>query len=110
MDIKNVNEFFGRARGAEVPWVRDRGEGVWGDGDREDAVVLWLAEAVEVGLSGDPHDPDAGTTDKAYEKVLLLRSYIPRLLNELFNPGDDGQPRGGQQADLFGYDWSYRAR
>ena len=104
-DIKHVEEFFGR-RGVRCLGVRRCFEFVTkekvseGDEDEEDAVVLarWLAETVEVGgPSGDPDDPEAGTTtttaaaeeDKAHEDAVFLRSYIPRSLNELFDPERD---------------------
>ncbi|KAG6831920.1 hypothetical protein H0H92_006521 [Tricholoma furcatifolium] len=96
-DIKNVEEFFGRL-GVRCLGLRRCFEFVTlpqltEDGKEEDeATVLkrWIEEAAD----GNP-DPDNGPSSShaesssAHEDSVFLRSFIPRTLNEVYDPERD---------------------
>lgn len=96
-DLKNVEEFFGRF-GVKCLGLRRCFEFVTkeklGESGIADSVVLkqWLEEEV------NPEDDDSDVTyaedesshhGKAHEDSVFLQSYIPRTLNEVYDPERD---------------------
>ncbi|KAG5648409.1 hypothetical protein DXG03_004983 [Asterophora parasitica] len=114
-DIKNVEEFFGRLGAACLglrrcfefithtqaqiqAYVRSEGAGAGGDkeGDEpiSDASILrrWLEKAEKEGhaapLDDENHDSHRGSAS-AHEDSVFLQSFIPRTLNEVYDPERD---------------------
>ncbi|KAH7908043.1 RIO1-domain-containing protein [Hygrophoropsis aurantiaca] len=101
-DIKNVEEFFGRF-GVKCLGLRrcfefiTREKGAEGENQEDDAAVLvrCLSEADEdESLSPDPasyDDPSSQPTRplSTHEDSVFLQSYIPRSLNEVYDPERD---------------------
>ncbi|GLB38338.1 putative protein kinase superfamily, RIO-type Ser Thr kinase family protein [Lyophyllum shimeji] len=98
-DIKNVEEFFGRL-GVRCLGLRrcfdfvtrvQLSEG----GDSEDAAVLqtWLEQMEKDDVPLDdavPRDGDTGhEASAAHEDSVFLKSFIPRTLNEVYDPERD---------------------
>jgi RIO kinase 1 len=114
-DIKNVEEFFGRL-GVKCLGLRrcfefitkEKVSDVEGESD-EDALRGWLecdpretGEMVENGIisaagnltisdlvSHSNQPPGQGAEDAAHENSVFLHSFIPRTLNEVYNPERD---------------------
>ncbi|KIK27560.1 hypothetical protein PISMIDRAFT_92999 [Pisolithus microcarpus 441] len=99
-DIKNVEEYFGRS-GVTGLGIRrcfdfitrevlsEGGEQGSPDGRQE--LMQWIFEAQQTPNAnvrdGDNGDDDA--THKDHEENVFLRSYIPRTLNEIYDPERD---------------------
>jgi len=102
-DIKNVEEFFGRL-GVKCLGLRrcfefvtkEKVSGVGAESD-EDALRSWLEIDPGVEENGDsmpdsnqPFEKGAkGTDEKAHEDSIFLHSFIPRTLNEVYDPERD---------------------
>lgn len=97
-DLKNVEEFFGRLgvkclglrRSFEFITQVQLSEG----GDEEDAVVLgsWLEKTQEDDVPLDnaaARDGDKRESSSAHEDSVFLQSFIPRTLNEVWDPERD---------------------
>jgi RIO kinase 1 len=111
-DIKNVEEFWGRM-GVSGLGVRRCFEFVTRenlDGADEDVLKAWLEEGmVEEPQRNATHDKeeDNGAAN-AHEDSVFLQSYIPRSLNEVYDPERDvaalnrGEGKGLIYADTIG--------
>jgi len=115
-DIKNIEEFFGRygVNGLGVRRcfefiTRDRLEEDSEAEEHNDGQVLqrWIAEA---GGSEEDHPREAAEVDRtgnaeqqtAHEDNVFLKSYIPRTLNEVYDPERDIDVlRGGDGKKLI---------
>lgn len=113
-DIKNAEEFFGRL-GVKCLGLRRCFEfitkeklGSDGGNEEDEAQVLarWLEEE-----DVQPHSAENGedsTTSAAHEDSVFLQSYIPRTLNEVFDPERDvevvnrGEGKGLIYSDTIG--------
>jgi RIO kinase 1 len=97
-DLKNVEEFFGRF-GVRCLRLRRCFEFVTkeklSESEEEDGVVLkqWLETQPEQDvddISADTADSSYQTgTSSAHEDSVFMRSYIPRTLNEVYDPERD---------------------
>ncbi|KAF8528047.1 RIO1-domain-containing protein [Hysterangium stoloniferum] len=97
-DLKNVEEFFGR-RGVQCIGLRRAFEFVIGEGVNEDAAAAaWLetllAETLAKGAKGINNNDEDEFHELAKEKQhaddkVFLQSYIPRTLNEVYDPERD---------------------
>ncbi|KDQ62336.1 hypothetical protein JAAARDRAFT_121544 [Jaapia argillacea MUCL 33604] len=97
-DIKNVEEFFGRM-GVQCLGVRKCfefviTENIWGSEDQEkdELSVLrnWVAETVsQEGSEGNTANGTVKNGSAAHEDSIFLQSYIPRNLNEVYDPERD---------------------
>ena len=101
-DIKNVEEFFGRF-GVECLGLRrcfefitrERLEGT--SEDDGDVLQRWIREAGE--SAGDVAREDI---EGAHEDSVFMRSYIPRTLNEVYDPERDIDVlKGGEGQSLI---------
>lgn len=100
-DIKNVEEFFGRF-GVKCLGLRrcfefitkDQLEGSGAQRNDNDFLQWWITEGcesaedlprdfTEIGKTG------SATSEMAHEDNVFLRSYIPRTLNEIYDPERD---------------------
>ena len=94
-DLKNVEEFFGRF-GVGCLGLRrcfefvTRESVVEGDDDDEGAVLQkWLAEERKPQENDNLDNPQADPETSAHEDLVFLQSYIPRTLNEVYDPERD---------------------
>jgi RIO kinase 1 len=107
-DIKNIEEFFGRL-GVKCLGLRRCFEFITKDklADNavgEDAVLKqWLdEEKVELETSADAKDDATPAALSAHEDSVFLQSYIPRSLNELYDPERDAAAvRRGESGALI---------
>ena len=94
-DLKNIEEFFGRF-GVGCLGLRrcfefvTRERIVEGDDDDEGAVLQkWLAEEKKPEENDDLNNTQADLETSAHEDSVFLQSYIPRTLNEVYDPERD---------------------
>ncbi|KAF7987093.1 hypothetical protein HWV62_269 [Athelia sp. TMB] len=109
-DLKNVEEFFGRA-GVKTLGLRRCFEYVTRekitseDGEDEVAALKrWLQEEVQPDEEGDNEaEGDAGREEAAHEDEVFMRSYIPRTLNEVYDPERDVEAlkKGGTKGLIY---------
>lgn len=86
-DIKNVEEFFGRL-GVRCLGVRRCFEFITFDGDADDTLLRkWLEEEEQQGSSDGSILRDGSHPE--LEDSVFLQSFIPRTLNEVFDPERD---------------------
>jgi RIO kinase 1 len=104
-DIKNVDEFWGRM-GVKTLGVRRCFEFVTKellDGDVQEVLQKWLQEDVI-----EDKSEEEGSLRRAHEDSVFLQSYIPRTLNEVYDPERDvaainrGEGKGLIYADTIG--------
>ena len=91
-DLKNVDEFFGR-RGVCCVAVRRAFEFVIGECAVEEDEASWLKRLIEEtengkgnGEAGSARDDDR---EKQSDDIVFMQSYIPRTLNDVYNPERD---------------------
>jgi RIO kinase 1 len=85
-DIKNVEEFFGRL-GLRCLGLRRCFEFITFDGDADETLLRkWL---VEEELQGSSDDGAVQGNSSQHEDSVFLQSFIPRTLNEVFDPERD---------------------
>ena len=94
-DLKNVEEFFGRF-GVGCLGLRrcfefvTRESVVEGDDDDEGTVLqTWLAEERKPEENDNLDNAQADPETSAHEDSVFLQSYIPRTLNEVYDPERD---------------------
>ncbi|KIY45582.1 RIO1-domain-containing protein [Fistulina hepatica ATCC 64428] len=91
-DLKNVEDFFGR-RNVPVLGLRRMFEYVTrdaveeGDESDENALRRWIRE--EQRHDPETQDAENGAESAAHEDSVFMRSYIPRTLNEVYDPERD---------------------
>jgi RIO kinase 1 len=84
-DIKNVEEFFGRL-GVRCLGLRRCFEFITFGGDADGTLLkTWLADELETSSDRDAFRGDGSQ----YEDSVFLQSFIPRTLNEVFDPERD---------------------
>ena len=90
-DLKNVEEFFGR-RGVQCVGLRRAFEFIIGDcineGDEEPWLQTLLTEAAKKDTEGNKEGHSQGQEKQSDDKV-FMQSYIPRTLNEVYDPERD---------------------
>ncbi|KAF9013258.1 RIO1 family-domain-containing protein [Cyathus striatus] len=90
-DIKNIEEFFGRL-GVNVLGLRRCFEFVTqeniGEGSEPDALQKWIDEAP---VDGSADGESGNNGDAAHEDSVFMRSFIPRTLNEVYDPERDAE-------------------
>lgn len=117
-DIKNVEEFFGRlgvkGLGLRRCFEFVTKEKLFSDGGVEvvsDEEILrkWMDEVVDEPAEGDNTEEESLTTAlAAHEDSVFLKSFIPRSLNEVYDPERDvaklnrGEGQGLIYADTIG--------
>jgi RIO kinase 1 len=104
-DVKNVDEFWGRM-GVKTLGIRRCFDFITRevlDGDVKEALQRWLQEEPVELESGE-----GGPVSEAHEDSVFLHSYIPRSLNEVYDPERDvaainrGEGKGLIYADTIG--------
>lgn len=90
-DLKNVEEFFGR-RGVQCVGLRRAFEFIIGECTNEADEELWLGrlqiETGERDIEGNQENPSRSQEKQSDDKV-FMQSYIPRTLNEVYDPERD---------------------
>ncbi|KZT73716.1 RIO1-domain-containing protein [Daedalea quercina L-15889] len=111
-DLRNVEDFFSK-RGAHCVGLRRAFEFVTreslvpDDGVEDAAMVLrrWMEEPDEgpADASGEAYEDEGRSkADSAQEDAVFMRSYIPRTLNEVYDPERDvGALSRGEGANLI---------
>ncbi|THH27031.1 hypothetical protein EUX98_g7147 [Antrodiella citrinella] len=104
-DLKNVEDFFSK-RGMRCLGLRRSFEFVTapdlgGEGSVEDALRRWLEEDV----NDEENDGTGaeGTSSANHEDEVFMRSYIPRTLNEVFDPERDVSALGRGEGETLIY-------
>ncbi|KAF8577047.1 RIO1-domain-containing protein [Ramaria rubella] len=93
-DLKNVEEFFGR-RGVQCIGVRRAFEFVFGECTSQESEEVWLKRLVVEAEKAGAEDEGLAQLDmKHSDDKVFMQSYIPRTLNEVYDPERD--------MDLFG--------
>ncbi|KAI0372189.1 RIO1-domain-containing protein [Pilatotrama ljubarskyi] len=94
-DLRNIEDFFSK-RGVRTLGLRRTFEFITRDrlavGRQEEAVLREWMEAPESegqDAQADGETPADGPRDKAHEDEVFMRSYIPRTLNEVYDPERD---------------------
>ncbi len=85
-DLKNVEEFFGR-RDVKCLGLRRAFEFVIKDADSVEDAASMLAKWREDTVDGDQHEEDGAK--ETHEDEVFRKSYIPRSLNDLYDPERD---------------------
>ncbi|KAJ8080543.1 Serine/threonine-protein kinase rio1 [Marasmius tenuissimus] len=100
-DLKNVEDFFGKLGTSALLGLRRSFEFVTaekldakdGEGDDETILRRWLREEEGQSIThGQSNGGEADTTNgrnAAHEDAVFLQSYIPRTLNEVYDPERD---------------------
>jgi RIO kinase 1 len=105
-DLKNVEEFFAR-RGVQCVGVRRAFEFVIGEGVVEGAEESWLKRLVAEAEKGDAQEEEEATQgdDRGMQndETVFMQSYIPRTLNEVYDPERDVDMvnRGGSEKLIY---------
>lgn len=107
-DLKNVEDFFGRV-GVKTLGLRRCFEFVTreklaNEGEDEGAVLKhWLEEAQPEEEVEDQGAEDIGREEAAHEDEVFMRSYIPRTLNEVYDPERDVEAlkKGGVKGLIY---------
>lgn len=116
-DLKNIEEYFGRF-GVKCLGLRRcfefvTKEKIAAEGEESDGDVLKRRLAEEISPEEDDDllvngDAERQTGDTAHEDSIFLQSYIPRTLNEVYDPERDvealknGEGKGLIYADTIG--------
>ncbi|KAI9058388.1 RIO1-domain-containing protein [Trametes sanguinea] len=94
-DLRNIEDFFSK-RGVHTLGLRRTFEFITrdrlADGTKdEDVLRQWMESGEPEGQDGsaDGERSTEGPSDKAHEDEVFMRSYIPRTLNEVYDPERD---------------------
>lgn len=94
-DLRNVEDFFGRAEvktlGLRRCFEFITREKLASKEGEDDGMVLkqWLEEAQPEEDTEDQEEKGEGREEAAHEDEVFMRSYIPRTLNEVYDPERD---------------------
>ncbi|KAH8104774.1 RIO1-domain-containing protein [Cristinia sonorae] len=105
-DLKNVEDFFSK-RGVKCLSLRRSFEFVTnpdlkGDGSAEDILRKWIEEDSNADKQSGFDDGEDDGDVKGDEDEVFMRSYIPRTLNEVFDPERDvGKLQSGEGEKLI---------
>jgi RIO kinase 1 len=106
-DLKNVEDFFSRF-GVKCMGLRKAFEFVTREGlevNDEEVLRSWLAEAEKQATEsqdGTGQQNNKELTEASHEDSVFLQSYIPRTLNEVYDPERDiTKLRKGERGDLI---------
>ncbi|KAL0579144.1 Serine/threonine-protein kinase rio1 [Marasmius crinis-equi] len=96
-DLKNVEDFFGKMGVPTLLGLRRSFEFVTAEtlavkeGELDDEAILnrWLQEEDTGGHVEDDNATDQSQRTAAHEDAIFLQSYIPRTLNEVYDPERD---------------------
>ncbi|CDO71483.1 hypothetical protein BN946_scf184909.g77 [Trametes cinnabarina] len=91
-DLRNIEDFFSK-RGVHTLGLRRSFEFITrdclADGTQEEDVLRQWMDSAEPDGRDDGERPAEGAADKAHEDEVFMRSYIPRTLNEVYDPERD---------------------
>jgi len=88
-DLRNVEEFFGR-RGVSTIGVRHSFEFVIGDWPEGDDKEAWLDRLMEETRTRRKDESCSDQLeDEKFDEKIFMRSYIPRTLNDVYDPERD---------------------
>ncbi|TFY54144.1 hypothetical protein EVJ58_g9030 [Rhodofomes roseus] len=95
-DLRNVEDFFSRRSvhcvGLRRAFEFVTRESLVPEGSSEDAAAVlrrWMEEPEQVPVEGDESQDGQSKADAAQEDAIFMKSYIPRTLNEVYDPERD---------------------